>query len=382
MRQSAVLHLAPVLLALVSTTLAFNATAHRDKKQVSLFTVVQFPNSVCTTTSASDIYGTCLTSTECTSNGGAVSGNCASGFGVCCLISTSTCATTISQNNTYIKNPGFPSTYTPSQSGSCVFTINKVSDDVCQLRFDFQTFTGFTVTSTTTGACTDSFAVSGQTGKSSPTICSTNTGYHMYTEIGANSGDTSTVTLTYGGTTSKQFNIFVQQIECTSTSRAPTDCTQYYTGASGTIRSYGWGGSQLLAGMDYRICIRDEVGTCSITYSEESGTTIDAFALLAPPSAPATAGESTVGTCVSTNGLGLFVPEATLNGVDELAASQSLAGFPGAFCGGFFTVDGGTSAMALTSARKPFQLHLWVKSPVTLTAPATGFSLDYAQNPC
>ena len=40
---------------------------------------------------------------------------------------------------------------------------------------------------------------------------------------------------------------------------------------------------------------RDEVGTCSITYSEESGTTIDAFALLAPPSAPATAGESTVG---------------------------------------------------------------------------------------
>ena len=35
---------------------------------------------------------------------------------------------------------------------------------------------------------------------------------------------------------------------------------------------------------------------CSITYSETSGTTIDAFALLVAPGATATAGESTTGT--------------------------------------------------------------------------------------
>ena len=39
-----------------------------------------------------------------------------------------------------------------------------------------------------------------------------------------------------------------------------------------------------------------------------------------------------LGTCVSTNGLGLLVPEASLNGYDALAASQLLAGFPGKVC--------------------------------------------------
>lgn len=297
------------------------------------------------------------------------------------MISTSTCSSTISQNNTYIKNPGFPSTYTPSASGSCTFTINKVSDDVCQLRFDFQTFTGFTVAATTTGICTDSFAVSGQTGKSPPSICSTNTGYHMYSEVGYGKDDTATVTLTYGGTTSKQFNIFVQQIECTNPSRPPTDCVQYYTGASGTIASYGWKGSQLLTGMDYSMCIRDEVGMCSITYSETSGTTIDAFALLVAPGATATAGESTTGTCLTAKVM-LQIPEVSMDGINGLGSPTKKEAFPGQFCGGFFTVDGGTSATALTSARKPFRIHLTAETPVTLTAPSTGFSLDYSQNPC
>ena len=56
-------------------------------------------------------------------------------------------------------------------------TANKVSDDVCQLRLDFQTMSGL-ATGTTNGACLDTFAAAGQTGKNPPTICGTNTGYH------------------------------------------------------------------------------------------------------------------------------------------------------------------------------------------------------------
>ena len=44
----------------------------------------------------------------------------------------------------------------------------------------------------------------------------------VYAEIGASSTDTATVTMTYGGTTSKQFNIFVQQIECSAQWRLAT----------------------------------------------------------------------------------------------------------------------------------------------------------------
>ena len=49
----------------------------------SLFSVVQFPNDECTTTESS-VKGTCKSADECGSTKGVSSGNCASGFGVCC----------------------------------------------------------------------------------------------------------------------------------------------------------------------------------------------------------------------------------------------------------------------------------------------------------
>jgi len=355
----------------------------RKQKVLSIFSVVQFPNEVCTTSSSSTVYGTCLTASECTANGGVASGDCAASFGVCCLVTESTCSTTISQNNTYITNIGYPSVYTPSTTGSCVFTINKCSDDICQLRFDFHTFTGFSVAST--GACTDSFAVTtSSTGKSPPSICGTNTGYHMYAEIGANSGDTATVTLTYGGTSDKKFNIFVRQIECSSPLRAPTDCVQYYTASSGTIRSYNWAGGQLLRGMDYEICIRDEEGSCSISYKESTGTTIDAFAIFNPAASTASTAESTSGACILTGGAGLIIPAVSSNGIIPINPSFAVEGFPSQFCGDVFGLDGATtSGITLTSARKPFSMHLFTKPDATLTPPtSTGFSIDYSQNSC
>ena len=33
--------------------------------------------------------------------------------------------------------------------------------------------------------------------------------------------------------------------------RAPTDCVQYFTGVSGTVKSYNFAGSQILQSMDY-----------------------------------------------------------------------------------------------------------------------------------
>merc|ERR1711976_150252 len=110
-----------------------------------------------TSSSSSTTYGTCMTSSEY----------------------TSTCGTSISTNTTYIRNPNYPSSYTPSTTGSCSYTINKVSSDICQLRLDFQTFSGL-ATSTTVGMCTDYLTVEGQTGNNPPSICGTNTGYHMY----------------------------------------------------------------------------------------------------------------------------------------------------------------------------------------------------------
>ena len=96
--------------------------------------MVQFPNDACTSSTA-DTTGTCYTSSECNSRSGTSSGTCAAGFGVCCVITTSTCGATVSTNITYIRNPGYPSSITPTSTGStCTTTIRKVSDNICQLR--------------------------------------------------------------------------------------------------------------------------------------------------------------------------------------------------------------------------------------------------------
>merc|ERR1711915_930233 len=215
-----VLGLVLATLTLSLANLAPEPSSTKDEragKAFSLFSIVQFPNQQCTGASSSTTYGTCYTSSECSAKGGSADGNCAAGFGVCCVIYTTTCGTAISTNTTYIRNPGYPSSYTASSASTCTYPFNKVSADICQLRLDFQTFSGF-ATSTTAGSCYDTLAMAGQTGVDPPSICGTNTGYHMYTEFGATSTDTITMTLTYGSsglTTAKTFNILARQISCT-----------------------------------------------------------------------------------------------------------------------------------------------------------------------
>jgi len=233
----------------------------------------------------------------------------------------------------------------------------------------------------TTPDCTDSFAVTGQTGKNPPSICGTNTGYHMYAEVGESSSDTATVTITYGDTSAKQYNILVRQIACDAEWRAPVDCVQWYTGRSDTIQTYNWQSSQITRALDYRICIRDAEGYCSVTYSETSGTTIDAFSLL-NPAAAGPAGESTTGVCLG-GGSGLFIPEVSSDGIHGFNPVLVIEAFPTSFCGGVFGIDGATSSSAaLTSARKPFELGVFTGPAATIAAGSTGFSLDYAQNAC
>merc|ERR1711936_1153054 len=57
-------------------------------KHFSLFSVVTFGNEECTSSSSvagGATEGTCYSSTECSDKNGMSAGNCASGFGVCCV---------------------------------------------------------------------------------------------------------------------------------------------------------------------------------------------------------------------------------------------------------------------------------------------------------
>merc|ERR1712183_638813 len=347
----------------------------RQQKQLSLFSVVQFPNDECTSSSSSTTTGTCLTSSECTGRSGTASGSCAAGFGVCCVVSSSTCGASLSSNITYIRNPGYPSSYTPTTSETCSFTINKCSDNICQLRLDFQTMTGYTV-------------ATGQTGSNPPTICGTNTDYHMYVEFGATATDSITLKHTLDAT-AKTWNILARQIACTADWKAPTDCVQYFTGISGNVKSYNFAGSQILQSQNYNNCIRQEEGYCRIQWDQSAATAPDPFQMdTQTPAVSAIAAGGVTGGAASPCLLSyVIIPDGSPNGIAPLNSVLSGLAFQNNWCGGDLGYTGTTATpSSIVSAKLPFTLGVFSTATQQGLGPATGdntgFNLDYTQLPC
>ena len=80
------------------------------------------------------------------------------------------------------------------------------------------------------------------------TICGVNDGLHMYVDAGRGSG-AANVVLSHtfvGASLDRTYRIKVSQIECSQTWSPPQDCTQYFTGASGNIKTYNFDGGQHL----------------------------------------------------------------------------------------------------------------------------------------
>jgi len=261
---------------------------NREGKVFSLFSVVTFPNKGCTsqsgTTGISGVNrnGTCYTTTECSSKGGTASGNCAAGFGVCCLFTYTAASTTISENCSYIQNPNWPSAY--GSTSTIAYQVNKCRSSICSMRLDFETFTttGPTVTNDNSPpAGLDSFvATVSPSGFTAPTISGENKGQHIYLEVGPDTGSYITLTFSFGtGTTiSRYWEIHVTQHECTSQAR-PFDagCLQYHVGSAGRFQSFNFAQTTSslyghLHSQNYNICIRQEAGSCCIKYSLCSDT--------------------------------------------------------------------------------------------------------------
>ncbi|CAB4057884.1 unnamed protein product [Lepeophtheirus salmonis] len=333
-----------------------------DVRSLSLFSVVTFDNVECTG-SASKKHGICFTSDECTENGGSADGNCASGFGVCCTFTVSTCGTTVSRNLTYVTNPSYPSSYTTT--GTCTFTINRVNDNICQIRLDFDTLV---LTEPATGECsstnTDKLTFTSPSGFVPPGtggLCGDSlSGDHMYIETGL----TGSVGMSFAigsATGSRTWKIKVTQIECGTSWKAPEDCAQYFTGISGEFQSYNNVGDQTLQSQNYKYCIRQEAGMCGIQYTSvemDLDATIDA----ASQSVDATDADICPITAIR------------IPGVVGAKASE--------FCGSILSVGNeATINGALTTYSTPFVVSYFTTTGTTL-ATFNGFKLKYTQIPC
>ncbi|EFX72900.1 hypothetical protein DAPPUDRAFT_308002 [Daphnia pulex] len=214
--------------------------------------------------SSSGDTGICTSALACTLLSRKPSGSCNLGR-VCCVHVLATCGGTVTLNNTYWQSPSTP----VSAPSTCALTVRldstlaEQASLICQIRLDF---VSFTTAQPTAGTCTDTFQVSGAT-TVAPTICGTNDGQHMYLDVPSSARTPTDVRLTFNfaaGTATRSWKIKMALLPCGATYLAPIDCLQYFSAASGRVKSFNWQdvagtATRQLNNQNYNICFRTEL---------------------------------------------------------------------------------------------------------------------------
>jgi hypothetical protein len=253
------------------------------------------------------------------------------------------------------------------KTNPCSYTICPWGANICRIRFDFTTFVlagavagSLTIATTAIGAAAtlngplvgdcidDQFSVSGALGAGSPTICGTNTGYHMIVDADPSGNACHKALFNIGGstTTSRSWTIRVTQYGCGDTdSSGWPGCLQYYTASASTIQNFGFpptittvtSAVTHLSNQHYDICIRRAKGYCYICYAP----TIIATTLAA------------VGTPVSAQisfGLSTSEQKAAAESQTSNGCSEDWIEIPGAETATISAIAGGV-ALATNGAR-------------------------------
>ena len=164
---------------------------------------------------------------------GQAEGSCASGFGTCCVMRLITCGGVVTTNVTQLQNPSFPATY--QVGGTCVYLVKRQTDNICQIRLDFDKFSLGYSSSSPTGCVTgttDILSFSTPSKVDYPSVCGDISGQHsesraeaqsvvfdlhlcsVYFDVGV-AGDSLELTFSLtGSTTKRQWNILVTQLAC------------------------------------------------------------------------------------------------------------------------------------------------------------------------
>jgi len=356
---------------------------NKKGKAFSLFSVVTFPNVECTTTMTPAMKGTCVTQEECQNTGNTVStasGNCASGFGVCCFRRIVEPGA-ITESLTHIESEGFPTpvaalTTAPVTAVPRAFPI-MTDSSVCAVKFDFINVQLNTDTANNDGTCTDALTVAtparGATsaGFVPGELCGVLTGQHMYVDVNTAGGAmAATINVNTAGEVGNRFwKILVQRIACNSPDLPTPGCLQFFTGLSGLITSFNGArmgnAQQMLQNQQYRVCIKRGAGMCGVRYREAAGT-IDSFALGKDDNNAGNAGDNDGPTGVA----------ACTAAAHTFITVQPI----GKICGSVFSPKQG---QAKTSPVTSTEFGLTVTAPnAVATEAGTGFNLIYSQVAC
>jgi len=403
------------LLALLCFLVIQNAQCENLKNpKISLFNVVTFPNSNCAGIDGRN--GTCYTAEECDNRNGLSNGQCAEGYGVCCVV-TLACGGSSAENTTYLE---LAATTTPP-STNCEYKLCGANANVCRIRFDFEVFiidAPFVATFATgpgtqglrggaIGDCvSDTFSVAGsQFG--SPAICGTNTGQHLYADINA---DCITPAFLFGASTNtRQYRIKTTQYVCGDEMGGPIGCLQYFTAVTGTVASFNYplGTTAIganptithLSDQHYDICFRRASGNCRLCFSptvENAAGTVPASYGLGEAAATTNNGR----TGVSCTADYLIIPEGVNAAVGNPSSTSAQAN-NNRICGREFTTAAESIPRTICTSRVPFSIKFRtnqdedtklnnraIKNDETVNTATgvppgyLGFSLNFLQEAC
>jgi len=386
------------LLCVASVATALPSTG-RDKKGFSLFSVVTFPNAECTTNSVPARTGICVTAEECSSSGDVTAmadGNCASGFGVCCMRRVEgNPNAAITSGLTYIQSPDFPGPVAALNPAAAAAgqpaAVNRAfnimgGSNICQIRFDF--VVGQFMPPTVAGVCNQDMVniiTPTQTAMEvgAVALCGTLTGQHLIVNVDRtmNSAMAATLNINHaaGFAGQRMWQILAKCVECDSDDLAPPGCLQYFTDRAGRISSFNGAAAvagnahQLIGTTRYAICFRQQPGFCGVTLMQARSTPGDVpDAFLFPVATAANAAKSGSNT------------ECTSNYIDIIKGTvtdgNGAAKLPSRLCGAILNPKDAQTADA-PAETNGFRINVVTDTAGFATA-ASGFDINYTLRAC
>lgn len=237
--------------------------------------------------------GSCLSEEACSATGGSGDSGCMSSGQVCCM-APAKCGAIVAGADAWIINDDFPNATIAQQN--CVYTINKASPVVSQLKIELDSVT--LAGPSPSGVCSDDrLVVEGVQGINVFPLCGSSAGSHINLPF---TGPSVALRVVVSGTSSVQrkWRIHLKQVAHNTAAIAPAGCSQVFS-ADGHLSSINPG----VGGLKYAICFQKPAGTC--------GLRIDASSLLQSRPSP-------VGTQI--NQLATVQPQQGL--VNRLAKRQ------------------------------------------------------------
>lgn len=198
--------------------------------------------------------GSCVSSDSCAVSGGSSDSGCLTSNQVCCIPSLK-CGSTVSSTDAWVTNNEYPNGTRVFQS--CVYTINKASPVVSQLRIHLDSLT--LSPPSTSGQCVDDrLVVEGVTGVNVFPLCGVSKGAHIILPFTLPALSLRVIVSGVEGV-ERKWRVHVTQVAQNAVSLAPAGCTQLYS-ADGTLTSLNPG----VGGLKYAVCFQKKPGTCGL----------------------------------------------------------------------------------------------------------------------